>query len=256
MRTVTELSVQNEPDGRLRVRLATCVRLLHMRKILSYNGHVSARVPGSEALLIHSLVESRGEVAPASLLVVDFEGQVLGGEEGLKPPSEVFIHSEIYRARPDVNAIAHIHSENALALTLVKGGKMHLMRCDSVRWRSGIPMHPDPSRIRTPEQGRELAATLGPHYAALMRAHGGLLVADTVPSVLAASIQFEENARAQMLAATAGEIEPLTETELGQLSSSSPPEFMAHYASKIWTYYVQEGIAAGIIPESWKSELN
>ncbi|MDH5747720.1 MAG: class II aldolase/adducin family protein [Rhodospirillales bacterium] len=256
MNKVAERSLRNDQEERLRIQVAACVRLLHMQKILSYNGHVSTRLPGRDALMIHSLVESRAEVAPASLLVVDFDGRVLDGEEGVKPPSEVFIHSEIYRARPDVNAVAHVHSENALALTLVKGGKMHLMRCDSVRWRSGIPVHPDPSRIRTPEQGRELAATLGPHNAALMRAHGGLLVAETIPSVLAAAIQFEENARAQMLAATAGEIQPLTKLELDELSKSSPPEFMAHYASKIWKYYVQEGIAVGIIPESWKPELN
>ena len=91
---------------------------------------------------------------------------------------------------------------------------------------------------------------VGTHFSPTLRGLDGFLF------LLAAAIQFEENAHAQMLAATAGEIQPLSELELDELSKSSPPEFMAHYASKIWKYYVQEGIAVGIIPESWKSELN
>ena len=240
----------------LRTELAACVRLMHDAAILNYNGHVSARIAGEDRLVIHSLVTPRSEVRPEHFVVCDLDGAVLEAAPGHKPPSEVFIHSEIYKARPDVGAIAHIHSENVIAFTLTTNDRcLKLMRCDAVRWRSGIPIDPDPTRIRSREQGAALAATLGFHRAALMRAHGAVLVAPSARAVFADTIQFDENARAQLLAASLGTPAPLTEAELDALEEASPPEFMDHYVNKIWRYYVERGSAAGLIPNDWSAHL-
>lgn len=240
----------------LRTEVAACVRLMHDAAILSYNGHVSARIKGEDRLVIHSLVRPRSDVRPEDFVTCDLDGAVLEAAPGHKPPSEVFIHSEIYKARPDVGAIAHIHSESVIAFTLTTDAPcLKLVRCDAVRWRSGIPMHPDPTRIRNSEQGAALAATLGPHRAALMRAHGAVLVAPSARAVFADTIQFDENARAQILAATLGTPAPLTEAELDALEEASPPEFIDHYVNKIWRYYVERGRAAGFIPDDWAVHL-
>jgi len=239
-----------------RTELSACVRLMHDQGILNYNGHVSARIEGADRLLIHSLTTPRSEVGPEHFVVCDLDGNLVEAAPGLKPPSEVHIHSEIYKARPDVGAIAHIHSENVIAFTLTKEvPRLRLMRCDAVRWRSGVPTHPDPTRIRNAEQGAELAATLGPNRAALMRAHGAVLVAPNARAVFADTIQFDENARANLLAAALGTPAPLTEAELDALSEASPPEFIDHYMNKIWQYYVQRGRAAGLLPEAWAEHL-
>lgn len=238
-----------------RRRLAACVRLLHMQGLLTYNGHVSMRVPGNDALLIHSLVESRAEVSPEGLLIIDFDGRVLDGPPGMKPPSEYPIHAEIYRARADVGAVAHIHSEHAIAFTLVEGVTLTAMRCDGLDWAGGVPVHPDPTRIRDSSQGRALASTLGDGDAALMRAHGAVLAAHGVIEVFKTCVQFEENARAQLLAAQLGKLAPLTRDEIAALQRSHPAEFRAHYARKIWTYYVKQGCRDGIIPETWLEVL-
>ena len=252
MAEVTELRANDDPSRRLRVRLAACVRLLHMEGLVGVNGHVSARLPGRDAFLIHSLIEPRPQVSPDSLLVVDFDGATIEGPAGVKPPSERFIHSEIFRARPDVAAIAHLHSEYAIAFTLAKGAVLRPMRVDAVRFAAGIPVHADGTRIRNPQQGRELAATLGAGSAALMRAHGSVVAAESIPAVLAAAIHFEENARAQHLAAALGEVVPIEGDEMDELKESCPPEFMAHYANKIWRYYLAQGIAGKVIPAEWE----
>jgi L-ribulose-5-phosphate 4-epimerase len=240
----------------LRTELAACVRLMHDAAILNYNGHVSARIKGEDRLVIHSLVTPRSEVGPDDFVVCDLDGAVLEAAPGHKPPSEVFIHSEIYKARPDVGAIAHIHSESVIAFTLTTDAPcLKLVRCDAVRWRGGIPMDPDPTRIRSSEQGAALATTLGPHRAALMRAHGAVLVAPSARAVFADTIQFDENARAQLLAATLGTPAPLSETELDALEEASPPEFMDHYVNKIWRYYIERGRTAGLIPDDWAPHL-
>ncbi len=240
----------------MRTELAACVRLMHDAAILNYNGHVSARIAGEDRLVIHSLVTPRSEVGPDDFVVCDLDGVVPEAAPGHKPPSEVHIHSEIYKARPDVGAIAHIHSESVIAFTLTTDAPcLKLVRCDAVRWRSGIPMHTDPTRIRNGKQGAALAATLGPHRAALMRAHGAVLVAPSARAVFADTIQFDENARAQLLAATLGTPAPLSEAELDALEEASPPEFLDHYVNKIWRYYVERGRAAGLIPDDWATHL-
>lgn len=238
-----------------RVRLAACVRLLHMEGLLTYNGHVSVRTPKTDTVLIHSLVGSRAEVSPELILAADIDGRVMEAASGLRLPSEHPIHGEIYRARKDVMAIAHIHSESAIAFTLVKGAVLRAMRCDGFRWAEGVPVHPDPTRIKTPEQGRALAETMGGGDAVLLRAHGAVLAAASVIELFMKCIHFEENARAQIIASQLGETAPLTKAEVDAIEESWPEAFRKHYAAKIWNYYVNKGLNAGLIPEAWSPDL-
>ena len=129
------------------------------------------------------------------------------------------------------------------------------MRCDALDWADGVPVHPDPTRIKDASQGRALASTLGSGNAALMRAHGAVLTAPSVIEVFKTCIQFEENARVQMLAAQLGKLAPLTRDELAALQRSHPAEFRAHYARKIWAYHITQGHREGIIPETWLEVL-
>lgn len=236
----------------LRGQLAALTRLLHREKILNYSGHASVRIPGRDAFLIQSLYESRAKVSPDSLITVDFDGNLIDGPNGFEPPREVRIHSEIFRARADVEAVVHTHSELAAAFTMVEGVELRLMKSHAVRWKSGIPIHPDPSHIMTPEQGRELADTLGPHQGALLRAHGGVLVAESVPALLIDAVHFDENARAQLTAAAIGRLKPLSEAELELLSSRSNRD---QHVAKLWSYYLAAGRDAGIIPMDWNELL-
>lgn len=236
-----------------RIQLAACVRLLHMEGLLTYNGHVSVRAP--KGFLIHSLLDSRAEVVPEFLLLSDLDGRILEPVKGRKLPSEFPIHGEIYRARPDVMAVAHIHSENAIAFTLAKGARIQAMRCDGARWAGGVPVHGDPSRIKSAEQGRALAETMGDGDAVLLRAHGAVLAATGVLELFMTCIHFEENVRAQILASQLGELAPLTEEEIATLEASWPDSFRKHYAAKIWRYYVTKGMSAGLIPEAWLEKL-
>ena len=163
----------------LRAQLAAATRLLVMEGILDYSGHISVRVPGRDAFLIQAGIDPRAEVTPQRLLLVDFDGRVIEGAP-TKPPVELPIHLEILKARPDVAAVVHSHMELAICFTMMEGVSLVPMRARAVRWQSGIPTDPDPSHIKLAEQGKALAATLGPHHAALMRAHGLVLVAESL----------------------------------------------------------------------------
>src|SRR6188474_2636840 len=134
---------------------AAATRMLVEERILDYSGHVSIRVPGQDAFVIQIGSNSRAEIEPESMLVVDFDGKVLEGDG--QPPSEIPIHIEILKARPDVQAVLHSHMELAIAFTMMEGVKLVPMRARASRWKSGIPMDDDPSHIKTTEQGQTLA---------------------------------------------------------------------------------------------------
>src|SRR5439155_5803816 len=142
------------------------------------------------------------EVAPEAMLVVDYEGKVIAGEG--QPPSELPIHIEILKSRPDVQSVLHSHMELAIAFTMMEGIELLPMRARASRWKSGIPTHPDPSHIKLTEQGRALAKSLGPHHAALMRAHGMVIVAESTRALFIDAVHFKENATAQLQALQAG----------------------------------------------------
>ncbi len=123
------------------------------------------------------------------------------------------------------------------------------MRSRSVRWESGVPIHPDPSHIKLTEQAAGLAQTLGAHNAALMRAHGMVLVAESVPAMLIDAVHFEENAAALMQVLQAGaKPMPLTRAEMDQINRH---EIRDHHVRKLWKYYIGRGIGAGVLPRDW-----
>src|SRR5262249_37711414 len=117
------------------LEIAAVTRLLENRGILDYSGHVSARIPGrDDASVIHIASTSRAELAPENILVVSYDGRVLEGDG--TPPSELPIHTEILKARPDVQAVLHSHMEIAIAFTMMEGVKLMPMRARASRWKS------------------------------------------------------------------------------------------------------------------------
>lgn len=204
---------------RLRAQVAAATRMLVELDILDYSGHISARDPlRPDAYYIQKGMSPRASLIPDDVLHIDFDCTVLSGPQG-KPPVELPIHSEIYRARPDVMAIIHSHMERAICFTLMKNVQLVPVRARAVRWQSGIPTDPDPSHTKLTAQGEHLARTLGPHHAALMRAHGLVLVAESVHALLVDAVHFDENARALLNVLQAGCTPlPLTEAEMEQIN--------------------------------------
>lgn len=236
--------------ARLAQEIATATRLLVQEEIVDYSGHISSRIPGSPNILIQTATHSRAELAPDHILVVDPEGNVVEGEG--KAPLEVVLHTEILRARPEVNAVLHSHPERAIAFTMMKDTPLAIMRARAFVFASGIPTHSDPRLIRRVEQGRALAQTLGVHNAALIRAHGIVMVAESVPALFVDAVHFKENLDINMLVLQAGrEPAPLTEEEIAGIDS--PREF---HIDKLWNYYVRRGMAAGLIPPEWNLNLS
>ncbi len=241
-----------EEEQRLRYEIAAITRLLVSEGLLCYSGHVSARLPDRDAILIQPIHHGRSELRPEHLLVCDMDGQVVLGPEGERPPSEIHIHTELYKARADVNAIAHYHHDLTTTFSLVEDVPLRPIKNHAVRWASGIPVHPEPDHVNTPALGRALARTLGPHHALIIRAHGEVVVAETLPALLMDCIHFTENAEALYHASLLGRVVALTPDELTRFGQSLK---RPKHSVKLWTYYIGRALADGLLPKEWRPNL-
>ena len=79
-------------------------------------GHISFRLPDDPKLFFmkaHSI--GLDEITMQNILTIDLDGKVVAGTA--RRHSEVFIHSEIFKARPDVNCVIHTHPTYSIALS-------------------------------------------------------------------------------------------------------------------------------------------
>jgi L-ribulose-5-phosphate 4-epimerase len=243
-----KLSNTRSEEERLRQQVAACTLMLNGEGLMGYSGHVSSRLPGREHYLIQPFEVSRAGIKPSDLLICDYDGKVVEGTKGVRPPAEVFLHGEILRTRADVNAVAHFHHDLTNVFTLAEGAKLLPLKNHSIRWVSGMPVHPDPSHVSDSKLGRAVAETLGPHHAMQIRAHGQIVTAESIPALLVDCVHFVENAVAMYQAASLGKVLPLTEADIAAFQR----EFKrVPHVAKLWTYYVGKGRAAGYLPADW-----
>ncbi len=235
-------------ERRLREQVAACTLLLNDLGILGYSGHIGARLPGRDAFLVQSFDQSRGELGPDDLLTCALDGSVLSAPPGLRPPAEVHLHSGVLRARSDVHAVAHFHHDTATVFTLVDGIPLRPVKTHAARWASGIPIHPDPSHISDPALGRAAAQSLGQHHAMLIRAHGQVIAAESVPALFVDCVHFVENAEAAYRAAALGSVMPLSAAEIAGVLRAFD---RARHIAKLWSYYVGRGRRSGVLPAAW-----
>src|SRR5215470_12338092 len=110
-----EINVSELND--LKKKFAMSSRMLFNSGLVDYSGHISARIPGSDHLLFLLHPVSRATVVADDMVVTDFEGKLVEGK--YKPPSEVYMHARAYKARNDVQSVAHLHNHMVAVLTMI-----------------------------------------------------------------------------------------------------------------------------------------
>ena len=168
-------------------------------------GHVSVRVPGDSS---HFFMKPHSfgfdEITMENMVTCNLEGEKVGG--GGRRHSEVFIHSEIYKVRPDVSSVIHTHSTYAVAFSAT-GRKMRPISQPSVAFTDGLPYFDDTiDLIRTPHMGSGVARALGVGKAVLLRQHGVAVVGATLEESTILAIMLDNACHIQLLAEAAGGI--------------------------------------------------
>ena len=120
-------------------------------------GHVGARLPGDKGIAVKMF--RRPESGNKDWLVhFDFSLNKLSGVGTI--PREAVIYTEIFKARPDVNAAVHCHASMCVALSLADK-PVDWIHMQSSRFRGGTPIFPRPIYILDKEEGAALAKSLG-----------------------------------------------------------------------------------------------
>ena len=185
--------------------LVAANHILANENVLDGYGHVSVRHPAdrSHFLLARSLAPE--SVTAADIMEHDRDGAPVDAK-GRAPYKERFIHSEIYRVRPDVKAIVHCHTPSLIPFGVTKV-PLRPMYHQSAFLAAGVPVFEIREAagmtnmlIETAPLGAALAKKLADKPAILMRGHGAVVVADTIPNVVGRSIYMDLNARIQLQA--------------------------------------------------------
>jgi ribulose-5-phosphate 4-epimerase/fuculose-1-phosphate aldolase len=196
-------------DPKLIEDLVAANRILVDQGVLDGYGHVSARHNLDPRFYLMSRSLAPELVTAGDLLVHDLDGNA-AASQGVALYLERFIHGEIYRARPDVFAIAHSHSPSVVPFG-VTGVPLRPIYHMSAFLGGAVPVFeirgvdgPSDMLVRSPALGRALARTLGRHPVALLRGHGAVVVGPDLPHAVFRSVYTEMNARLQAQALALG----------------------------------------------------
>ena len=114
-------------------------RAFHLRLQTGTGGNISVRVEGKDAVVIKPSGVGFSECTPDNLLVVDLDGKILHGST--KPSKDMPFHLGIYRVRPEVNGIVHVHSPWATAWAVL-GEEIPTLTVQSKSKFGRIPLVP------------------------------------------------------------------------------------------------------------------
>lgn len=189
--------------------LVAANRILAMEGILDGWGHVSVRHPKNPSRYLLSRNLAAELVTAADIMEYDLDS-VPVDRRGRDLYSERFIHGEILKARPDVNAVIHTHAPPLIPFTVTQV-PMRPLYHRAAFVALGIPVFEiregfgmTDMLIRNQAHGQALAKSLGDKPAALMRGHGAIVVAPSLPRLVGRSVFLVKNATLQQQALALG----------------------------------------------------
>jgi ribulose-5-phosphate 4-epimerase/fuculose-1-phosphate aldolase len=191
--------------------LVAANRILYDQGVVDGFGHVSTRHDRDANRFLLARSMAPGLVTKDDILEFDLDGNAVDAK-GRTLYLERFIHSEIYKAHPEVTAIVHSHSPSVIPFG-VTGVALKPLYHMSAFLGSGAPVFEireaggdaTDMLIRTPALGAALARSLGGAAVMLMRGHGNVVVADSLKLVVFRAIYTEINAKLETEAVMLGQ---------------------------------------------------
>ncbi|OMP66864.1 class II aldolase/adducin family protein [Domibacillus epiphyticus] len=214
----------------LKKQLAAAIRMMEKEKHIDFNGHMSARVPKTDFILINSASASRSSLTEEDIIMTDLKGAVVEGEG--RPPNEIPLHTRIYNQRTDVQSIAHTHPRWSTLFTIANIPLRPVIMQGAVLGE--IPVFSKSKSISDHTIADELAEKLSEHHIILLKAHGAVITGSTIVETFVKSIFLEENANRQYMASQMGYAQSL---EIEEIHHSAQFIWKSNNIQKVWDYY-------------------
>jgi ribulose-5-phosphate 4-epimerase/fuculose-1-phosphate aldolase len=202
-------------------------------------GHVGVRLPGNKGIAVQMFRRVEGEKKDW-LVHFDYGLKKLSGIGTI--PREAVIYTEIFKARPDVNAAVHCHASMCIALSLADK-PIDWVHMQSSRFKGGTPIFPRPIYILDESEGADLAAALGNASALMIKGHGIVTVGETIDEACINALYMERTAKIMAIARLHGYEGP-TPDSIQTLTGSReklfrrPRDEMFHSAE--WNYFADK----------------
>ncbi len=212
---LTQANAQGSPasagpvDAAVLEDLVLANRILVDQGVLDAFGHVSIRHPNDPNRFLLSRSLAPALVTPEDIMEFDLDANAVD-QRGRTVFLERFIHGEVYKLRPDVRAVVHSHSQGIIPFGVAKV-PMQAVYHNAAFLAAGVPVFDIRAvagmtnmLISNRELGKALAQALGDKPVALMRGHGNVVVAASLPMAVFRAVYTEVNARLQLQAIAMG----------------------------------------------------
>jgi ribulose-5-phosphate 4-epimerase/fuculose-1-phosphate aldolase len=190
-------------------------------------GHVSYRAGDEDSMIIKS--KGPQEVGlrytdPSDVIRVNFEAEKIEGGDGLQAPGESFLHLHLYKTRPEVRSIVHIHPEDCLIMGLSK----KKLRPQYVGYdpssakilAAGVPIYKSAVTIHDHEKGIEFANFVSTANVAIMRGHGITVLGNSIEDATVRAINLCRAVHIAYRMALIGRTTRLSKSELRSLTAT------------------------------------
>jgi len=208
-RTASKAKAKGPADRAVLEDLAAASRILVDQGVFDAAGHVSMRHPGNPKHFLMSRSLAPQLVTAGDIMEFDLDCVAID-PKGRNGFIERFLHGEIYKKRADVMAIAHSHSASVIPFGLTNT-PMRAMYHNAAFLAGGVPVFDIRKTfgasdivISTSAKGAALAEVLADKPVALLRAHGMVAVAESLPVAVFRAIFTEVSARVQLQATALG----------------------------------------------------
>ena len=232
-------------SSKLCERVAQSCRILGKLNLTKEpSGHVSARVPGEERILI----KARGPeesglrfVGARDIITVDFSGKKVAGDDGLESPQEVFIHTWLYKTRPDVQCVVHVHPVTAVLFTICNKPLLPLYGAyDPSGLRllvEGLASYLRSITVSNEKLGEEFARAMGDKSACLMRGHGITSAGPSIEEATLTAIKLNDAAVINYQANLLGTPQAIPREDIEILVGKARGAGKSVHANSNWRYY-------------------
>jgi L-fuculose-phosphate aldolase len=205
----------------LKQQVADSSHILDHQGLVDFHGHISARIPGTNSIVIKPVLRPHNQIEAKDIIVVDMDEYMAQDSsqwdpskqtgrtiDAPVPPRETMLHVAVYQKRPDVGSVVHTHQ---LIATSIGAGNTPIkpLYNQALPFAPETPIYNNPELITSLKLGAEVAEILGDRNAALLRGHGVVVAGETVDHSVSNTIYLERAAIMQVIATIVGTPVPL-----------------------------------------------
>lgn len=163
------------------------------------SGHASMRVPSDPDKFVVKgrgyAIDALAKMRPEDMVVCDMEGRKVDGPPGSTQCREVKMHSCVYKVRPDVKSVVHVHPEYVVVMSILQARLVPMCNYGVHLVRRPPPVYPHWKTIWTEEEGMEVATLLGDRKAIILFGHGATTTGDSLGEAVTNMLSLEEQAK-------------------------------------------------------------